>query len=267
MASMVEGQKNDFIFHFVCLLINAVGCSYELMYIRIPFYNTYGGRFKFLTHWSQYLHLLYFCFALPVFLFSLISLGPLIKKDQNGKQGIFDCGRVTAALLRLRDTFFVSICFPGGMMVCFLFWGITIATKDDGLTSEETRKIVPLFSFYNHYLHTAPLFLNLGGIFFVKFNYPERKYGITIVSGFSVLYIAWLVHVGNHTGFWTYPFIEHQTTMEFVIFLIGSVLATIIVYISGELLSSLIWGKDETKQVKVKWMKLFSDHCSKCLAY
>lgn len=239
-------SKYDIAFHAISLLVNIVGCGYELKYIHLPMYSTYGGRFKFLTHLSQYLNALYFCFAVAVVLASQLALGrkddgdDLARPDSDGK-----LPRIIRALIHFRDCFFVSICFPLAVMVGLLFWGVTLATWDNGgTTSRETRTIVPLFGLYNHYLHTIPLILSLTGIFLVKFRYPERKYGILAVSAFSLLYIAWFVHIGNHTGYWMYPFIEHQKMGEFLLFVIGSALAAILVYIFGEKLSFFFWRRD-----------------------
>ena len=246
MASNME-RKYDSAFHTICLLINIAGCSYEIQNINLPIFNSYGGRFKFLTHWSQYLHLSYFCFAFGIMVYSKLALGRSKKTGENDNPASPVPKAPTLHLFR--DAIFVAICFPIGIMVCFLFWGITFVTADkDGATSAETRKIVPLSSPYNHYLHTAPLILNLLGIFLVKFTYPSRKYGVSVVSTFSILYVAWLVHVGKYTGFWSYPFIEHQTMIEFIAFVIGSALAAVAVYIFGEALSSVIWGGDKTKK-------------------
>ena len=235
--------------HSICLLISVIGCSYELVYIKLKVFDTYGGRFKFLTHWSQYLHAAFFAFAVLVDIKEIFTdyddeQVKKTSKASNPKRQE-DGNSFTEYL---RDILFVAICFPFGIMVVVLFWGITFI-ESEGVVSDETRKIVPLSSLYNHFLHTLPLFLNIAALYLYPHKYPRRKIGISVVATVAVAYLAWLVHIGNYTGIWVYPFLQHQTMTEFIVFVTFATVAAIGVYVFGEKLSSIIWKRDCTKDV------------------
>lgn len=241
-------RRRALAFHSICLLISIIGCSYEHFYIKLKIFNTYGGRFKFLTHWSEYLHAVFFAFAVLVDIQeSFDDDDKQAKKTSrtNNPKHEEDCYSFPQYL---RDIVFVAICFPFGIMVVVLFWGITFI-ETEGLMTDETQKMIPLSSLYNHFLHTLPLFLNLAGLFLLPHKYPRRKVGISVVSILAVAYIAWLVHIGNYTGIWVYPFLQHQTMTEFVAFCTFAMAAAVGVYVFGEKLSSAIWKRDCTKDV------------------
>ena len=172
----VLGQKYYVPFHAFCLFTNFIGCAYELAYIKLPIFESYGGRFKFLTHWNQYFHLCYFAYAVVVEIYMLLFNDEESSGSQNQFLKLKGASINSHILRQLGDFIFVSICFPFGVMVCVLFWIITLM-EPDGLASKETRKVVPLSSVYNQYLHTFPFILNCLGIWLIQFMYPKRSLG------------------------------------------------------------------------------------------
>ena len=233
-----DGGRNAFVFHLFCLLVNLAGCCYDFFYVELSSYVIYGGRLKFLTHWSQYVHTLFFAFATAInfnnrYLIPASGLAPDTASSL-GKDA------EESALVRLRDSVFVAVCFPLGIMVCLLFWGITLVEPGGIMTSENAR-MVPLYGIYNQYLHTFPLLLDLAALYLVSHIYPRRRKGVLCVVLIALSYLVWLVHIGNHTGYWCYGFLQHQTRFEFSVFVLATMLATTAVYIIGEKISAFVW--------------------------
>ena len=53
--------------------------------IHLKIFDTYGGRFKFLTHWSQYLHAAFFAFAVLVDIREIFADDEQVKRTSRAK--------------------------------------------------------------------------------------------------------------------------------------------------------------------------------------
>eukprot|EP00794_Sanderia_malayensis_P009321 gene9321-10304_t len=206
---------------------------------------------KALTHWAQYMHTTFYLFAtgLNVYLFFLDDYQSSSVQLQNisdgaGKSIKHGNGR----LVRFRDNIFVSLCFPFGVMVCILYWGVVVLHPNGILTPENTR-VMPVAGLYNQYLHTFPLLSDIAAVYLILHHYPRRFIGISVVTFASLSYVVWLVYVGNRTGYWSYLFVRDQTPFQFTIFVICCMTAASAVYIFGEQLSSFFWKKPSSKRL------------------
>ncbi len=246
MAANKSSGNRTLYFHLFCLLTSIIGCIYDIFYLKLNSFQTYGGRFKFLTHCSLYLHAAFYAFATGVNIYVFIR-GLIDGRAQPRKGFGMEKSRKEAGFfVRLRNHLFVVVCFPLGMMVCLLFWGVTVFVPD-GLAEPEERKMVPLAGLFNHHLHTFPLIFDMAALYIIPHHYPRRLVGVSSVVLISLAYLTWLVHVGNHTGVWVYPFLQHQTRFQFTVFVSCSVVAVVLVYAMGEKISSLVWKKETAK--------------------
>ena len=87
---------------------------------------------------------------------------------------------------------------------------------------------------------------------FISFrSYPTRSKGIKCLSSFMVGYLVWLHIVKYYSGFWVYPVLDVLNLPMRILFFVGILAFTLIMYIFGESLNNIIWNK-EIKMVNRK---------------
>ena len=248
--SQTSQRRISFLLYLAGAAINIAGCYYDRNYAELPSFRTYGGRAKYLTHWSQYLHTIFCIYATLLEIGIGLGLTMSYGKrsfESSSKQVSNEQNEEDHMLLKIRDYFFATVCFPFGVNVVILFWGIT-AVDPAGVAPLEVQKIVPLNGWYNHYLHTFPIIFDMLAVYFVYHQYPYRKLGILTTTMCGAAYLAWLLWIAKAANFWTYPFLGELDVHEFIVFTLGAFSLSAFYYLIGERINYFAWIDDRKKK-------------------
>ncbi|KAM4705320.1 androgen-dependent TFPI-regulating protein isoform 2-T2 [Rhinophrynus dorsalis] len=189
----------------------------------------YGGQWKYLTVLNV---------VLQMFFFAVCFLTDLLMP-------IKGFGLVVKYIISCRDLLFSVLAFPAATFVCLSFWALY--SYDRQLVYPEgLDKIIPLW--LNHALHTAVFPLALVEMVTSPHRYPPKKKGLIILGSFSLCYLSWVIWIYFADGNWVYPFLGLLSPFEFIMFLFSSNILAGSVYIVGETLNYLIWGKEDFKE-------------------
>ena len=125
----------------------------------IPTRSSFGGQFKYLTHWNVWLQAIYFAIAFANDLFGT---------ESKTKQG-------TSIIQKVRDFLFSSIVFPTGWFVTIAFRSIYFVYRKLIFPVELDKYFPPLT---NHMMHTAPLLSQILDLLLIYHIQPKRFYGL-----------------------------------------------------------------------------------------
>ena len=130
--------------------------------------RSFGGSFKYLTHWNVWLQAIYFIIAFTNDIFGT---------DSRTKEG-------ASVIQKVRDFLFSSIAFPTGLFVTIAFWGIYVVDRKLIFPVELDKYFPPIT---NHMMHTTPLVSQILELLFIYHIQPKRFYGLRYVI--KVFYI------------------------------------------------------------------------------
>ncbi|XP_057289807.1 androgen-induced gene 1 protein-like [Hydractinia symbiolongicarpus] len=199
--------------------------------------KTYGGRTKYLTHITAYLVWIssgVACFA------DLIQLTTNWLESKSSKE------ESRSVILLVRDELMSFWAFTLSVFVCILYWGI-LYVDYDGMHSEAMEKISPLFGWFNQFLHTLPIIIAFILTICVNYQHPPiwriLIYIVTLGSG----YLSWINHCAKMNGYYAYPFMNHQSSSEFIIFCIFCHFVFFFIYLIGRKFASYVWSAERSK--------------------
>jgi len=222
-----------FIFHLAVFITELVALDKDL---RIgtedfPHKRTYGGRLKFLTFWCLIIQTVYYglCLINDVF-------GSNVRPSQNLKN--------RSSLQKFRDFFYASVVFPIGVFVVLTFWGI-YAVDRELVFPKALDAFIP--SWLNHVMHTTVLPFLLVEKYLVYHDYPSRSKGLLACIGMVGLYQLWVLWIAHHAGIWVYPIMQVLDWQGRTGFFLACWVVIIVIYITGEKLSTAIWGMSPGK--------------------
>lgn len=198
-------------------------------------YDTFGGRWKYLTVLAQYLVLIGFSYSMLVDLFQFL-VGGL----ETGNERI---GRQQSVLLRIRDSLMSFWVLITGMIVSVLY--CTLAVIDlDGVHPKDYQEINPVFSLYNFYLHLFPLLFNVICVCLV--NYQHHSIFMSFISTIVMTagYSAWAFLIHRKTGEWPYGFLNNNSDLENGVFFFFAGIAAFFLYLLGRKISDMAWYKE-----------------------
>jgi len=185
--------------------------------------KTFGGPWKFLTHWNLCFQLLYFTIAL---------LNSLFGTESSARNG-------SSRLQKLRDYLFSSVAFPFGIFVTVTFWMIYFY-NDELMWPQFLRKIFPPLA--NHMMHTAPAIGQLIELGLVNHIYPKRSVGLATCGSVALAYLVWICIIAHYGGFWVYPFLGVMSTPVRTVFITVCAIMSGLLYAFGETMNSLVWA-------------------------
>ena len=193
--------------HLSAFLWSCFGTYHDYFSYQSPNFLTYGGRFKYLTHCTAYLCLVVYGLAFLIDVMHLMSLSPK-KKDSEMERSF---GVI------VRDYLVTMWSSNLSIFVVLMFWGVA-AVDLEGIHPEEHQKIVPLWGWFNQYLHTTPALITL--ILLANVNYHRSSIASTVASIFifGASYFAWMKHLSVVLGSWPYSFIDGMPDTMFVAF-------------------------------------------------
>jgi len=179
----------------------------------------FGGVSKYLTFLNMLLQCIFFSIAL--------------------------LSNFTKKLNKVRDILFASAAFPIGLFVGVIFWSLWAVDRELVFPEKLDQYIPPLV---NHLMHTTVIPLQLGQLLLVKHKYPTRTLGYTITATLCMAYLAWVNIIYYYGGFWVYPVFSVLSPVQRVGFMVVCSGLGGLLYLGGELLNTIIWGRKGGKK-------------------
>jgi len=232
--------KTSLFLHILGTLCYSYGIYYDrINYRTYPKFETFGGRFKYLTMIN-----VYFTFAASL----VASLADVLQIAINwcdplkAAQKKWHTKRETSPLIQLRDELMSCWVYLLCSVVTTLFWGIAFIDLE-GIHSVEREKVSPLLGWYNQFLHTFPLPYAL--LLITCVNYEYKPLGnVFLKTTFAVIaYLSWLAYCARVNGVWAYGFLRKLSAMEFAIFVCFCNVVILLVQVVGRIIASLVWNK------------------------
>lgn len=219
--------------HLSAFLWCCFGTYHDQYTYYSPNFTTYGGRFKYLTHCTAYLCLATYGFA---FLVDLIYLLTSSNTSDRNKDRSF--------LVSVRDYLITMWSSNLSVFVAIMFWAVACIDLE-GIHPAEHQKIVPLFGWFNHYLHTVPALISF--FLLINVNYQHRSFFASVVSAivFGVSYFSWMKHISDVMGSWPYNFIDGMSTNAFAGFVVVTHVVILVIDLFNRWISRLAWGADD----------------------
>jgi len=203
--------------------------------VKIPgMFDTYGGRWKFLTNWNLHLQLVYFTVGLCNELF--------------GSQKIPANIDAASKLQNLRDFLFSTLAFPVGSFVTLSFWTLYVIDRNL-IFPESLDKYYPLWA--NHMLHTTCLISQMIEMNTSFHGYSSKTKGCLTTIGFVLAYLGWVLYIAHNANFWVYPILEKLPLTGRILFFGGCGAVLGLLYLGGEYVNGKLWALS-VKPSKVK---------------
>lgn len=194
--------KKSLLLHLLAFCWCCFGTYCDVNYYHSKSFDTYGGRFKYMTMITAYINLMAFGIAFLID-FYILAMG------KNGYLG----RRIIAVRDHLISTWVSNL----SVFVVIIFW--TIAAIDiEGIHPAEHQKLVPLFGWYNHYLHTIPALISTFLLINVNYTLTSLRSTTMLITLFSIIYSLWMIHLANVTGEYPYGFVDAMSRKQFVLF-------------------------------------------------
>uniref|UniRef100_A0A7E4WCD7 FAR-17a/AIG1-like protein n=1 Tax=Panagrellus redivivus TaxID=6233 RepID=A0A7E4WCD7_PANRE len=131
-----------------------------------------------------------------------------------------------------------ALVFPVAATVVILFWGLVLFDPSTLMTEE--AKIMLSVAWYNHALHTIPLFGMIVDFFVWKHPQPSITSAVKVIVAFVAFYLT-NVHLFHYfTDFWAYPILGQLDTIQRAIFFAGCIGVILINFFIGYTLNSYI---------------------------
>jgi len=151
----------------------------------------------YLTGWQVRASILFYIFSLMTHLIDS-KLGP--------RSGNI----ITYNLARIRDTIWISMMFPLGLLVSILFWTLYHIDRDL-VFPVKNDEYFP--SYVNHLWHTLPLLIRVYEVFMIKrvewlIDVNGKKTQIALLSAFVSAYITRICYYHSWSGMWPYAVID-----------------------------------------------------------
>ncbi|XP_046753510.1 androgen-induced gene 1 protein-like isoform X6 [Diprion similis] len=201
---------------------------YALVHLHIPERTSASqfepGQFKYLTFWDLILQAVFFFVCLL--------------NDFGGSNEL--CPAKRPILRRVKDFFHASLGFPVAMFVGVTFWALMAVDRELVLPAA----IDAYFPWWlNHLMHTLIMVTTLLEMIIAPRQYPKRLSGLGGLLLFMAAYLVWLLIIYAVSEIWVYPVMEVLSWPLRIVFFLVLFLFTAILYILGEYLDRLIWGR------------------------
>lgn len=238
------------ILHMSAFLWYCFGVYHEMHYYRSPNFVSYGGRFKYFTMITEYLCFVVYGYCFLVDLLQMVtgwleSTHPTRNGRLKNDQSI---------LIQLRDYLMTVWISTLSLFVVIAFWGIA-AVDIDGIHPASHQKLVPLFGWYNQYLHTTPGIISITLLICNNYRYGSILRSTVSILSFGLSYVAWMWHLADVTGNWPYEFIEKLSREEWVIFVVVGLFVILLLDLFGRKISATFWNEklqEEMERIRKK---------------
>jgi hypothetical protein len=207
------------------------GCYYDWNYVKIPsdvhrMGSSFGksGKLKFLTFWDALLQAIFF---------TICFVNDLIGTNE-------DTPKKIPLIRKLKDLILPCLAFPLSMFVGLTFWAIYFVDREL-IFPRALDNFFPVW--LNHVMHTNIMIFILIELFTSYRKYPSRKFGLSVLSVFMLIYLVWIHIIYAYSGMWVYPILEVLNFPLRIVFFVGLLGLSVGLYVVGEKLNAVIWNK------------------------
>ncbi|CAL7947318.1 unnamed protein product [Xylocopa violacea] len=223
-------------FHVLSCVIFVYTVYYYFAYVHVPVnvnreYNSFGGKFRFLTVWNLIVQALFFFVCMLNDWFGTNAVSP----------------KKMPLIRRLKDYMHAILGFPIAMFVGMTFWALMFVDRELVLP-KALDPYLPLW--LNHLMHTMIVITTLIEIVLTPRKYPRRLHGVTGELGFLLLYLVWMHVIYYKSGVWVYPVMYAMSLPLRIVFFAVLFVFSIGLYIIGETLDNFVWGNEYSKHQK-----------------
>jgi len=236
----------SFILHSIIFAWCSFGIYKDQTVYIIPKFKEYGGRAQFLTMITAYVCLVAYGIA---FVVDLIQMVTGLLEDKKITTNGYEEHR--SILISLRDDLVSFWAFTLSVFVVLMYWSLCYIDLD-GVHPLESRKITPLFGWYNQYLHTVPIFNAFLLITNVNYGYGGIKKVIFNIILLGSGYFFWISHLAQVKGYWVYGFMDKLNKVQFGAFVVACHLIFFIVYAVGRKVSTSCWSQEYKERVIIE---------------
>eukprot|EP00111_Clytia_hemisphaerica_P003986 TCONS_00011416-protein len=229
--------KSSFLLHSLAFAWSCFGIYHDRTHYISPNFKTYGGRFKYLTLCNAYISLLVYGFATLSDLYNVLTDDKSKKFDKNGYPKVNQ-----SRLIHIRDYVITTFVSSLSLVVVVMFWGVA-AVDVEGIHPAEHQKLVPLFGWYNHFLHTTPALVTLALLTHVNYRFSSILESLTTVIGMGVLYFCWMSHLSTIFGEWPYGFLDNMPTEVFIVFILCVHGFIAVIHLFTRVISNIFWNE------------------------
>ena len=217
--------------HLVAFFVMAAGTWMDTQVIQFG-WDSYAGKWKYLTFWDLWLQTLYFgmCLSRDIIDWKKKSPGG---RDHHSLQ----------SLQKFIDQTHAMFVFPIGMFVVITFWAIYLFDRELIFPSY-LDSIIP--AWLNHIMHTFPLFFLLMDKWTVHHRYPSKRRGLLGALFFTSVYTFWILWLAFLKGIWVYPVLEVLELKQRFFFIGVLWMFVVSIYLLGESLTIFLWRKHQT---------------------
>ena len=157
-------------------------------------FNTYGGKFKYLTTLNLLLQSVYF----------LLSFSAHLTRHERFRE--------------FCEFLFTSAVLPLGILVALVFW-VIFAINRELVYPSFLDLYLPLL--LNHACHTFIVVLILLDVLLIPRSRPVNLVAESLVVLLTVVcYTTWIIWIRYHAGFWVYPLMNQLTYTQFGLFIL-----------------------------------------------
>ena len=236
----------SFLLHLVAFSWCCYGTYNDRTKYAVPKYNDYGGRFQFLTMITAYICLVSYGIAFCVDLLQMVT--GFLEKKEITKSGY---PAHNSMLISLRDNLVTFWVFTLSTFVVILYWSLAYIDLE-GVHPAEDRKVVPLFGWFNQYLHTVPIVTAFILITNVNYTYGSFKTSLFFTVTFGSSYFMWISHLAKVKGFWVYGFMDKLSDTQFAIFIVACHIFLLVVYMFGRKVSAVCWSQEYKEKILIE---------------
>ncbi|KAJ3646174.1 hypothetical protein Zmor_023772 [Zophobas morio] len=143
----------------------------------------FKGRLKFLTIWNMILQAVFF---------TICVINDVIGTNE-------DAPKKTPFIRRIKDLILTCLAFPLSMFVGLTFWCIYFVDREL-IFPRALDKFFPVW--LNHAMHTNIMIFILIELYTSYRKYPSRKFGMSVLSVFMLIYLIWIHIIHAYSGAW-----------------------------------------------------------------
>ncbi|XP_063916431.1 androgen-induced gene 1 protein-like isoform X2 [Zophobas morio] len=217
-------------FHFVVATLYLFVFWYDLNFVDVPMMQFkkdmkfFKGRLKFLTIWNLILQAVFF---------TICVINDVIGTNE-------DAPKKTPFIRRIKDLILTCLAFPLSMFVGLTFWCIYFVDREL-IFPRALDKFFPVW--LNHAMHTNIMIFILIELYTSYRKYPSRKFGMSVLSVFMLIYLIWIHIIHAYSGAWVYPILDVLNLPLRIVFFVGLFGLTLSLYLLGEKLNGVLWSK------------------------
>jgi len=230
-----SASRTSFLFHLFGFLINCVGVYSTKVHYVLEGQHTFGGEFKYFTMISMYIAFFATGYA------TLIDMIQLLTGIFEDEETCLEVHAKSSLAFWLRDQFMTVWVFVSGITVVILYNTIAIIDTD-AIHPVHLQELIPLFGWYNIFLHGYPLVYNIAAVCLVNYRYMAVKFASILLFLFGAFYLIWMIIIKNNMGEWPYPFMDEMSDNQILIFVGVDVLLSILIYLVELTVASRFWN-------------------------